>query len=509
MGTCQYLLTGTNANSSMPGFDVRVQHRHAWGPRNTEVAMAEHVWLRFTSQDGKTDYNVYLRIGDPTKNGGRPSFVVSEVTTSSMSNMTTVEETFVVTNMKNADFELVNHRRFVIVKTWSGVNLEYGAHNWAIDVRVPECYKNELEGLCGNYNGNRNDDFTTKAGLITRSVVDFGQSWLTANSGDDCQAGAATFEECKDASVISTCGVIGSDSSVFKSCSASSRIEHETFRDNCIFDHCIDKDVKCGILGNYAQACMAELAGDLKSDDAICTWADSLGCAPKCPENSVFSACASLCDIKTCANPNGGNNCPANGRFTSMCVCKDGFVMENGSCIPQNQCGCKLNNGAQVALGSVIETCQQRCECKKTNTTPDFVCGKSTLAASVCEPKCSVDGKIVDHGHVFEDCEKKCECNKGSYKCGPSTKPVSECPTKPVAKYCPDTHPYPYFGGDYCCKTNKEKNDPSANGALCDGSVLGIDSRCCEGDQAAKCPNPPCQPSSLFSFISSLKKLTS
>ena len=30
------------------------------------------------------------------------------------------------------------------------------------------------------------------------------------------------------------------------------------------------------------------------------------------------------------------------------------------------------------------------------------------------------------------------------------------------------------------------------NPATCDGSILGYDSECCDADQYAICPNPPC-----------------
>ena len=66
--------------------------------------------------------------------------------------------------------------------------------------------------------------------------------------------------------------------------------------------------------------------------------------------------------------------------------------------------------------------------------------------------------------------------------------------------YCPLSHPYAYSDGDYCCWSNKEKNDPSAHGALCDGSAIGLDSKCCEEDRFTKCPHPPCKKSLLFPF---------
>ena len=59
---------------------------------------------------------------------------------------------------------------------------------------------------------------------------------------------------------------------------------------------------------------------------------------------------------------------------------------------------------------------------------------------------------------------------------------------------CPSSHKYAYRDGEYCCRTNKEKNDPhtDGDGDLCDGSLIGFDSRCCENDDWAKCGYKTC-----------------
>ena len=40
-------------------------------------------------------------------------------------------------------------------------------------------YKDQLCGLCGDYNGNSKDDFRKPDGSLTTNVNDFGNSWLT------------------------------------------------------------------------------------------------------------------------------------------------------------------------------------------------------------------------------------------------------------------------------------------------------------------------------------------
>jgi len=56
---------------------------------------------------------------------------------------------------------------------------------------------------------------------------------------------------------------------------------------------------------------------------------------------------------------------------------------------------------------------------------------------------------------------------------------------------CPSTHPFVYNDGNHCCAVNKEKIY-EAQGSLCDGSIIGIDSKCCGGAISA-CPIKPCK----------------
>ena len=43
-------------------------------------------------------------------------------------------------------------------------------------------YVGQLQGLCGNYNGNPNDDFTTRQNQLTNNANIFGDSWKISNT---------------------------------------------------------------------------------------------------------------------------------------------------------------------------------------------------------------------------------------------------------------------------------------------------------------------------------------
>ena len=67
-----------------------------------------------------------------------------------------------------------------------------------------------------------------------------------------------------------------------------------------------------------------------------------------------------------------------------------------------------------------------------------------------------------------------------------------QCSNRYELNPCPETHPFAYYSGNYCCETNKEKL-LDEHGALCDGGKIGIDSLCCEDNKYTSCFNPPCR----------------
>ena len=55
---------------------------------------------------------------------------------------------------------------------------------------------------------------------------------------------------------------------------------------------------------------------------------------------------------------------------------------------------------------------------------------------------------------------------------------------------CPESHPYAYYDGQYCCASDYEKiYEPQ--GTKCDGSKIQLDSLCC-GSEYIVCPNGLC-----------------
>ena len=413
MGTCRYLFSGVttgNATAHLPRFDVQVQHRQAW---NTQVAMTEHVWFTFDGLEEDVSYTVYIRVGDPPQGSGRPSFLITDVTINEHGNVTTIN----ANEMRNDDFTLVNHGHFIQVTNWFNVEVEFTASSWAIDVHTPPCYEGHLEGLCGNWNGEGGDDFTGSDGEI-HSAVDFAQSWQTSWDGEDCEAGPEVFPECTDQAVIDGCSLMTDTNGVFADC-FNTDMPTETFEENCVFDYCLDANLRCPILSQYAQMCFRALQGTVDNSTAICNWAEETGCAPPCGDHSHYTGCADLCrDTRTCGNRDDDfSHCSDSPRFISMCVCDEGFLLEDGKCIPETECGCNTHNGASVANGFVYDGCDGHCEC----TNGNYECTVHTECRSGCgfSCECVECEETFEDGDMSDNCEQHCECHDGIYECTP------------------------------------------------------------------------------------------
>ena len=68
----------------------------------------------------------------------------------------------------NGNLRIFKSGRLVQVASACGINVNFDGRH-AVSVVVPGKYRNAMTGLCGNCNGDRNDDFKTKDGKDKRS----------------------------------------------------------------------------------------------------------------------------------------------------------------------------------------------------------------------------------------------------------------------------------------------------------------------------------------------------
>uniref|UniRef100_A0A3Q0SKX9 VWFD domain-containing protein n=1 Tax=Amphilophus citrinellus TaxID=61819 RepID=A0A3Q0SKX9_AMPCI len=277
--------------------------------------------------------------------------------------------------------------RSVVIEVDSCLTVRY---DWEHQLVVTLCssYAGKTCGLCGNFNGNSSDDFTTPSGTQATGAVAFGSSWKVPGLGeaqcrDDCVGGC---ERC-ESSLIKTwegdlfCGLITLKvNGLFSKCHEV--IDPQTYLENCKYDLCMGGGLRhflCSALEAYAEAC--QIAGIQIQD-----WRKNARCPAQCPANSHYELCGSACP-NTCSDPNASSKCKR--PCVETCTCNTGFVLSGDKCVPAAQCGCTYE-GRYVPAGEAFwadQDCKRWCKC-------DAGCKQVECQAKGC--KTGEQCKVVD-----------------------------------------------------------------------------------------------------------------
>ena len=204
--------------------------------------------------------------------------------------------------------------------------MRYDGNHYA-EVSVPSDYSGLLCGLCGNYNGDPNDDNIKPNGDTASNSNELGQSWLVPENNTMCSVG--TEDQCdavleSEVKKNTACGMITDLTGIFKDC--HNKVPPENFFNNCVYDMCFTEGQAtslCYGLQAYAESCI---------NAGICIeWRNATLCPISCPGGSIYKGCGTRCP-STCVNSSAASTCsslPVEG-----CFCKDGYVLSGDTCVP-------------------------------------------------------------------------------------------------------------------------------------------------------------------------------
>ncbi|KAM8927862.1 IgGFc-binding protein-like [Pelodytes ibericus] len=287
-------------------------------------------------------------------------------------------------NLNNGQVLLYQSGGSVVIETDFKLRVYYD-WNSILKVYLSSSYFESVCGLCGNYNGNPNDDLTTPTGAQAPTLEEFGKSWKVED-GDrfcwhNCNGVCKTcpLETQQKYQSEGNCGLISKAfDGPFRQC--HSVLDPKTYLDNCVYDLCMNggsKQILCQSFKTYSEACQ-------KSNIQISEWRQLAGCPMQCPENSEYKLCGGACP-KTCNSDFTPTRC--SDACVETCECKDGYVLDEGKCIPSGRCGC-LYEGKLYALSEKFwgdSKCEKQCVCNPTTR-------KVECTATRCKSseKCSV-----------------------------------------------------------------------------------------------------------------------
>nr|XP_033818517.1 IgGFc-binding protein-like [Geotrypetes seraphini] len=283
-------------------------------------------------------------------------------------------------NLNNGKVQLYQTGGSLLVQTDFGLKAYYD-WNYYLRIVISSSYFESVCGLCGNYNGNPNDDFMTPNRVEAPNAIDFGKSWKVED-GDrfcwhDCNGQCKTCSQdiVKKFESELICGLITKlVDGPFRECHAV--INPKIYMDNCVYDMCMTdgyKQTLCQALKTYTDACQ-------RQNIVIYEWRKIAGCPMQCPDNSQYKTCGSACP-RTCNDDAAQCSEPC----VETCECNDGFVLNEGKCVPKSNCGCVFEGriyGANEKFWA-DKNCKKQCicnpttikvECKATNCKANQKC---------------------------------------------------------------------------------------------------------------------------------------
>ncbi|KAM9299513.1 IgGFc-binding protein-like [Gastrophryne carolinensis] len=259
----------------------------------------------------------------------------------------------------------------IVLQTAFGLVVLYDLVN-LVHITVPDAYQSAVCGLCGNFNGQSNDDFRLPSGELSSSAEEFGEAWNSDDIEKPCKCkGNCNGCDNMRAAIFSrdeACGLLVKVDGPFAECNGIVNVTD--YLSQCLSDMCASDgqaQILCDSLQAYATACQAAGA-------KIKSWRTSEFCSPNCPENSHYELCTRTCDV-SCSGVLASSSCSS---FCSAgCECDNGYLFDGGRCVSMDKCGCFYNGRSYNFGDSIISPdCRQRCTCQTGGIVEcsDFSC---------------------------------------------------------------------------------------------------------------------------------------
>uniref|UniRef100_A0A8C2HZ65 VWFD domain-containing protein n=1 Tax=Cyprinus carpio TaxID=7962 RepID=A0A8C2HZ65_CYPCA len=241
-------------------------------------------------------------------------------------------------------------------------------------------------GLCGNFNGNGKDDFTTQGNLQTTDIMEFADSWKVLGT---CPDAAPDFDPClknleREPWAKLQCSIIKDYEAAFKHC--HNKVDPNPYYENCVKDSCAcdtggDCECFCTAIAAYAQACNEAGVCPLCFYSVYCDYYNK-------PEGCTwhYNPCGIPC-YKTCRNPLGicNNTLPnLEGCYPKCPKDKPIFDEQNQVCV--KECIPTFCINATVITTQKPCTTSTETPSTTTSTTPSTFTTTSTTTTTPTSP---------------------------------------------------------------------------------------------------------------------------
>ncbi|XP_043438274.1 mucin-5B [Prionailurus bengalensis] len=282
---------------------------------------------------------------------------------------------------------------YLTVETRSGMVVSWDRKT-SVFIRLQQGYKGRVCGLCGNFDDNAVNDFTTRSQSVVGNALEFGNSWKFSPSCADAPAprDACAANPHRKSWAQKQCSVL--NSATFAAC--HSQVDSTKYYEACVGDTCAcdsggDCECLCTAVAAYAQACRdVGVCVSWRTPDICPLFCDYYNREGQCEWH--YQPCGAPC-MRTCRNPSGRclTDLPGLEGCYPKCPPSEPFFNEDQmKCVAQ--CGCYDEDGNYHDVGARVPTAEncQSCEC----TAGGLQCTHSLEACT-----CTYEGRT----YHFED----------------------------------------------------------------------------------------------------------
>ncbi|XP_032805326.2 mucin-5B-like isoform X2 [Petromyzon marinus] len=267
-------------------------------------------------------------------------------------------------------------------------------------ITLPEEFRGQTKGLCGNFNGVATDDFMSSQGLVEGTAVVFANSWKASSDCEDidtvvqdpCLLNMAIAESAER-----KCSILRAPSGVFAQC--HHLLDPYRYYKRCMSDACscpAGQDCVTDTQFAYARACASK-------GNVLHGWRRATDSLVGCLQNQLFSYASDGCK-RTCRSlSNQGVACTVTDVPVEGCQCPRGlYADDQGTCVSVSRCPCFLNgekvqpgafvyiNGLSCYCKNGILRCQDYPECNPPMVYTDCINSQSGVYGKACERTCEL-----------------------------------------------------------------------------------------------------------------------
>uniref|UniRef100_H0VSR4 SCO-spondin n=1 Tax=Cavia porcellus TaxID=10141 RepID=H0VSR4_CAVPO len=240
---------------------------------------------------------------------------------------------------------------------WSGAQVLWGVADPAAYITLDPRHAHQMQGLCGTFTWNQQDDFLTPAGDVETSIAAFASKFQVAD-GSGCPPGdSALLSPCSTHSqslafAEAACAILHGPA--FQACHRL--VDREPFQLRCLAAVCgcaPEKDCRCPVLSAYARRCAQE--------GALLLWRNQTLCPVPCPDGQMYQECAPACGHH-CGEP---EDCDKLGSCVAGCNCPPGLLWDpEGQCVTPSLCICQLGDRRYTPGSVTLKDCNH-CVCQE------------------------------------------------------------------------------------------------------------------------------------------------